>query len=501
MVVSSASAENPLRGTRAFARDGGNTRISDRAKFYIFLSFLACVSIPGFISAGVNLAPYRIFLIAMAIPTIYRVVKDQSIRFTGLDAIMLLAIAWPSIAIAANHFPGHAVLTVSLFLDASLSYLFGRVFIRNSNDFAIFFKALLLLAVAVFPFVIIESFTGQRVLRDIFSLVLNTKEAEIKQYRFGLLRVKLGFGHAVLFGFFFLVAFANIVFIFWENRWKSLAAGTFIAVCVLFAISSSSFIGLGLLLILILSHIVIVWLSIGWGTAIYVLGFSSIFLSILSGFNYFVIVDFVIQNLMFSHWSGMGRANQISLGMVEVYNNPIFGIGQHGWRPAYWQSASVDSYWLSGAMKFGIPAVFFLALYMISSFIRISFSVSRSRHEYNIKVGYLITLVVVAITLVSVSVYHSTESYLFVFLAAGVWFYNPETDRRTSGRRPPLVRKQSQGQAGRSRPAGDSAAVTRVAAQDRRRDSRSGTQAEDPTGQGPRKIQRGVRAREIVNRH
>jgi hypothetical protein len=417
------------------------SKLSQTKKFWLFFTFLLCIFIPGSFQLGIQLAPYRIFLLLMIVPIVRQILLDRSLRITFVDIIFLFVIIWRPLAIAVNHFPGHAVLTVSLTLDMSLSYLFARVFIRSPNDFASFFKAFLLLILALFPFVIIESITGQRLLRNIFGFILNTREDDIRQFRFGLLRVKLGFGHAVLFGFVCMIAFSNLIFIYWRNKFKSLLAGTFIAISTLFAISSSSIIGLGIQLILIVNHIFIRIFSISWKYFLFVFTFLFIFISILSGFSYDAVVNYILGNLVLSEFSGRARSLQIEFGVMEVYNNPIFGLGQRSWAPPYWQSTSVDNYWLSITMKYGIPASFALAIAFIVHFTLIALSKPLSEEIYNFRVGYLITLASVFFTLLSVAIYHSTESYFIAFFAAGAWFYNPLSDERPAGRRPPLQRK------------------------------------------------------------
>lgn len=433
------TARSAHTGTQHFPYT--SSTISQRTKFYLFLAFLFCLFVPGFFRIGVQLAPYRLFLIIMIIPIIKQILRDKSLKFTVVDFLILAFISWRPLTTIIHHFPSHAIFTVSLFLDLSLAYLFGRVFIRTKDDFKLFFKSIMVVLLIFLPFAIIEATTGQRIVRNIFSYILTVDSDDRRQFRYGFLRVKLGFGHAVLFGFVCMVAFSNVIFIFWRNRIKSAVFGLFIAFNTILAISSSSIIGLFVQAVLIIVHFILRAFSIQWGSIIFISIILFIVISLLSNFNYGVVVNYIIENVMFSRWSGWSRSDQIEFGLREVYSNPIIGIGQNPWGAPYWLSPALDSYWLSIAMRFGVPSAALMAIALMMHFALIATFKSECRDVYNFKIGYLISLFSVFFVLISVSVYFGTEAYLMVFIAAGAWFYNPVDDLRSRMRRMPLERR------------------------------------------------------------
>ena len=64
----------------------------------------------------------------------------------------------------------------------------------------------------------------------------------------------------------------------------------------------------------------------------------------------------------FSAHTAYWRSIIFDWGMVNVWANPIFGLGLNDWvRPRYMVSGSMDNFWLVVAVRYGIPGFALLA--------------------------------------------------------------------------------------------------------------------------------------------
>ena len=187
------------------------TETSRTVKWLIAIFFVT-VFIPGSLNVGVRMTPYRLFLIVMAIPMLLRFRADPQMRVTLVDLLMFCATAWRAIALLVNHHTAELVNAGSTFMELFFGYLFGRVYLRSAADFRFFFRCFLATLVAFMPFALVELVLRKELLRTLFGLVLEQPATNIRtqDFRFGLMRVQLSFDHAVLFGTFCAMGFANV---------------------------------------------------------------------------------------------------------------------------------------------------------------------------------------------------------------------------------------------------------------------------------------------------
>ncbi|PJN94128.1 hypothetical protein CNY89_16350 [Amaricoccus sp. HAR-UPW-R2A-40] len=92
------------------------TATSAHTKWVIALFFVS-IFIPGAFNVGFSLNPYRIFLIVAAFPTLRQIVRDPTLRLTGVDVLVFLGIAWRSLAVLVNNGADGAVFSIALMID------------------------------------------------------------------------------------------------------------------------------------------------------------------------------------------------------------------------------------------------------------------------------------------------------------------------------------------------------------------------------------------------
>lgn len=390
------------------------------AKWVIAIFFVA-LFIPGYMDVGVRMTPYRLFLILMAAPTVLRFRNDRMLQITAVDVLMFLAILWITLSLLVNHGTERLVYAGSTFLEMYCGYLLGRVFIRSAADYRFFFNCLLVTLVAFAPFALLELVGHQRVLRNLADVVLTLPEAiEHDQVRFGLMRVMLSFEHALHFGTFCAIGFANAFYLSGSFLRRYLVCG-FIIVMSLLPLSSSA------ILIMVLQVGMIAydrsfrflanrWILLAVATVIGALSFQAIM-----GMS---IPDYIVNELIISPDGGKARIEQFEYATREVYRHPIFGVGLGEWRKPFWRTGSIDNFWLVIAVQSGLPALIFLVLAFLIHFRRVAFAMGLDPEEKRIRSGYLIALASILLVLVTYHIWGVIAVFVLLYVGGGAWFYD-----------------------------------------------------------------------------
>ena len=394
---------------------------ADRYAKWVIAIFFVTLFIPGYMDIGVRMTPYRLFLIVMMLPTVLRFRNDRLLQITSVDVFMFLAILWITLSLVANHGAARLVYAGSTFLEMFCGYLLGRVFIRSAADYRFFFKCLLVTLVAFAPFALLELVGHQRVLRELADKVLTLPEAiEHDQVRFGLMRVMLSFEHALHFGTFCAIGFANAYYLSASFLRRTLVCG-FIIFMSLLPLSSSA------ILIMVLQVGMIGydrtfrflanrWILLAVVTAVGALSFQA-----LVGTS---IPDYIVNELIISPDGGKARIEQFEYASREVVRNPVFGVGLNEWRKPFWRTASIDNFWLVIAVQSGLPALLFFVLAFLMHFQKVAFAKDLDPEETRIRSGYLIALASILLVLVTYHIWGVIAVFVLLYAGAGAWFYD-----------------------------------------------------------------------------
>ena len=202
------------------------------------------IFIPGSFYVGVRMTPFRLYLILMALPMALRFRADPTIRITAVDVLVFLAIFWRSLSLVMIHQTAEILNAGASFIELFFGYMIGRVFVRTPADYRFFFRCFLVMLAAMLPFALVELATYTRALRRLFGVVLTQPEEVIlgPHIRYGLMRVQASFDHALLYGTFCSIGFANMVYLY--RFPKNLIYAGFVGFMTLLAISSSSMIAI-----------------------------------------------------------------------------------------------------------------------------------------------------------------------------------------------------------------------------------------------------------------
>jgi hypothetical protein len=446
MTMTSADVEDPptAAGTSLYAK-------------WAIAIFFVVLFIPGSLHIGIRITPYRLYLILMAAPLILRFREDPGLKITIIDVLVFLAIAWRSLSILAVHQTSEIANAGSSFLELFFGYMLGRVFIRTAADYRFFFKCFLITLVAFLPFALLELTTRQRVLRNLFGIILdNPPTSTSDQIRFGLMRVQVSFEHAVLFGSFCVIAFANMFYIYRDKFVGRFGRMAFVAGMACMSLSSSAF------LVLILQSGMIVYerifraVKFKWlllGLAAVTLWFS---FRLLVGMS---VPEYIVSELVYNEDGSNARIDQMKFGMMEVRRFPWFGIGLNTYAHAFWRSSSIDNFWLGLAIKSGVPALVLMLAAYVWHFFRVGLQRGLDETETAYRNGYQITTFCLFLTLSIGNLWGSSNVFAMLYIGAGAWFYNaaapaPQPLRRRPSPAPvPRARSSAPPPGGLRRPA------------------------------------------------
>lgn len=418
----------------ALRPQAGNARHADRGAAWIIYALIIALLIPVSVEvAGLRLTPGRIVILLMTVPAILTWAMGRAGRVIVPDFLILAFGAWHLLSVVANHGASElerAGMTVAELIGP---YFMARAYLRTQAEFLGLVRFLLYVIIVLAILSGIESTTGRRLLDPIS---IGVDQGIITERRFGLIRARVMFEHAILYGVF--CALTVPLFYYYP---KPGAAGSakrgykgllWAWAGILAAIFSLS---MGAYLMLMVSA-----LLIGWNMILRAVRSRWWILAILSAVAYAVIeigsnrsfFEVFIQYFSFNYGNAYWRIIIFIEGIQNVWDNPLFGLGYRDWvRPDWMHSASVDNFWLLAAMQNGIPGFLLLASFygtVLAFLIRIPLTDPVPRR---IREGLLISLVALVAAAGTVHFWGIVQVFAFVLLGAGSWL--AQTESATAG--------------------------------------------------------------------
>ncbi|MCA1406688.1 O-antigen ligase domain-containing protein [Ensifer sp. IC3342] len=390
--------------------------------------FLVSVFLPWTIELGsLAFSPYRIVLIAMVVPCLLRWVGGKAGRIRVPDVLLFLYCFWSAISLTVVHGLQQSIEPAGiLFIETVGAYLLARTYIRDASDFCGAVRLLFVIVAVLAPFAILEALSNHDILLELFSAILPSHPIAITEPRWGLRRVQGTLDHPILFGVVCgsILALVHLVLGYQEKPpFKWAKSGT-VAVTSFLALSS------GPLTALVFQALMIAWdwllggYAYRWKILWALLFLVYVFIEIASNQS---VPEFFITHFSFDTYSANYRVLIWTFGSESVLNHPLFGVGFNRWDRPIWMPGSIDMFWLTHAIYYGIPGValitlsFFALLYQVS----IQEGLNEKLREY--RTAYLIAMG--GFFLVGWTVHFWNATYvLFIFLwASGAWMLNIPT--------------------------------------------------------------------------
>lgn len=447
----SANARHPAgRGISAATQariDGG--LMSGRLPWPVVV-YLFCVVVPIWFNAGpLLMSTVRLFLMAMIIPVMIRLLMGAYGRVILTDWLFVAHTLWMAVALGVKS-PEFVVTQVgSVGMEFLGGYAIGRAYVRTPEVFLALCRTLALIVLCLTPFAIYEARTGIPLIVEFIDQLPGLRSVgnvNIDQ-RLGLERVQGPFAHPIHFGLF-----CSVVFSLTAVALKGVVSNTKRWVTAII-VAGTGFLGLssGAWLAILLQLGLIAWATVfdrirwRWWLLAGLFALAYVMIDILSNRSPLrVFLSYATFSQHTAYWRTLifewGIANVLGSSEKSIQASPFFGIGMRDWiRPYFMYSGSMDNFWLVIAVRFGVPGFLLIAIGYVVVIIRVmkrDFTADTVLSQ--IRRAWVFTFLGLTFTLCTVHVWTSIYSFVFFVFGAGAWLMaadqvhpdgiSPETD-------------------------------------------------------------------------
>ncbi|MGL4279135.1 MAG: O-antigen ligase family protein [Albidovulum sp.] len=391
----------------------------------LVLLYLLTVVIPiGFNLGSVAMTSMRMLLMLTILPTTIGLFSGKYGKVYLVDYLFYAHIVWATIALLKNN-PSLALQNSGSFSIEFLGgYALARAYVRTPGAFLALLRVITVLVAIAVPFAILETIDGRALIPDWIRNVpglWSVVQTDIGK-RMGLHRVQVYFAHPIHFGLFCSTALA-LTFVSMRGIVSDFARYMMtIAVFIGVFLSLSS----GALLAALLQIYLVLWAYVlrkneaRWKILIYL--FVFFYVAIDLGSNRTPLKVFMTYATFSTH-NAYYRSIIFEWGMINVWANPIFGLGLRNWvRPHYMRTGSMDNFWLVMAVRYGIPG--FLAI--AGGYVAALYEVGRRKFVpastvANMQFGWMVVFIGLSFTLMTVHIWTAIYSYVFFLIGAGMW--------------------------------------------------------------------------------
>ena len=401
------------------------SRLPFLARFYLLMTVLPILFNVG----SLVLSGQRVLLLLLIMPLTFKLLRGAYGRLIWTDYFFFLYILWATVAIAVNN-PDRVLQNVgSTGIEFLGGYLVGRAYIRSMDNFLALIRFLAILVCITFPFAVFETLTGRPILIELLGKIPGFTSVAILniEARMGLERSQVLFAHPIHYGLFCSAAF-SLVFVGLKgliSTTRRYLTAAIIGVCVFFSLSS------GALLPILLQIFLIFWVYLlrdvrqRW---VILLGIFSVIYVVIDLLSNRAPIGVFMSYATFSAHNAYWRGIIFEWGMMNVWANPIFGLGLREWvRPFFMRKGSVDNFWLLNAMQYGIPGF----LLLMTGYLPTLWWIGRRNFDADprlwlLRRAWMFTFAGLTLTLCTVHVWTSIFSFVFFLFGAGMWFLTAE---------------------------------------------------------------------------
>lgn len=403
--------------------------------------YLFAVAIPvGFDVGSLALTGLRVMLLITVVPMTFRLFSGAYGKTYPVDYLFFLHIAWASVAVGVNN-PNLAVQNVgSTGVEFVGGYLIGRAYIRSAADLIGLIRAILLLVLMSLPFAMIEAVKGTAIIPDLIDRIpgLNTVSQIDIEKRMGLHRVQAVFAHPIHYGLFCSTALA-LTFVGLRtvmSKGGRLFGCAAICLGVFMSLSSGALLAAALQIGLIAWDRMFRNIERRWLMLLGLFAFMYVAVDLLSNRT---PIKVLMSYATFSAHTAYYRSIIFEWGMINVWDNPIFGLGLRNWvRPSYMKSGSMDNFWLVMAVRYGIPGFLLVAAGYADAIYRVGRrKLTPGTTQSDLRLAWMIMFLGLSFTLVTVHIWTSVYSFVFFLLASGLWIASATDERTADAPNPP----------------------------------------------------------------
>jgi hypothetical protein len=384
---------------------------------FIFTLFFVCLLIPAKFDIGtLAMTPDRTLMLILFVPLLIRLLMGKLDGIGAVDVLVLLYGAWIFLSLMVWHGSSYLQFAGMTVVEMIGGYLFGRAMIRSEADYRAFFRQFFHALLLLLPFAFIELFTDRQPINDLVGKVFGTFPNANDEQRWGLNRVQAVFQHPISFGLVCSLAIANFYFLNRAAPARAMFRTGFAFFMTFMSLSA------GPLLSAMLQCGMIFWEKItkaNWKLLgiLALIGYATI--ALLSNRSPAALLA---SYATFDAGTAYNRILIWRIGIQNVIDFPLFGIGMNEWRRTGWTwTASVDNFWLVTAMRYGVPAFLFLIAAIVINLRRIFANKALSESAVECRSAYLVMFSGLLFTLSTVHVWGGPSILVMALLGGGAW--------------------------------------------------------------------------------
>ncbi len=388
-----------------------------------------------FLPADFQLGPLamntlRLYLLVVTGPLFVRLVSGHFGRIIPTDILFILHLCWVSISLAVNNPASLVSATGSASVEFLGGYLVARASIRDLKSFTSFCRFFAGIVVLSLVPALIEAFTGRALVPEMIDRLpyfTASLPFEMDQ-RMGLHRVLVVFPHPILYG----LVCSTAISLVWVGLRQDYSATKRVRDTALTGFATFLSLSSGAILAAALQVFLVGWqwmfrrVRARWLIFLLLIVMAYIFVDLASNRSPMRVF---LTYATFSAQSAYTRLYIFEWGMVNVWNNPLFGIGLNDWvRPSY-MGSSVDNFWLLTTMRWGLPGFFTLVAGVLYLVFRVAFRpLVEGSALADKRRAWMFTICGLSVTLTTVHVWAGSYSYVAFLFGAGAWFLFAKTD-------------------------------------------------------------------------
>lgn len=385
--------------------------------------FIIALIMPWAIYVGsLRLSPYRIVLIIMIVPCVKRLIGGEAGPLKFPDIAIFLYCLWAAVCLGVVHGLSTAIQSGGiLFVETIGGYVLARVYIRTAEDFYNLVSLMFKVVIFLLPFGIIEMVSGQKLLLQLFGIFLPTIDVAQGEPRWGLARVQGPFEHPILFGVCCgsVLALTYMVLGHGQSFGRKCFKTAMVAATAFLALSSGPLTALMAQILLLIWNGALSSMKARWKLLWLMIIGAQVTVYLYSGES---VARFYISHApLFDSWSAYYRLLIWEYGSATVLNHPLFGIGYNEYERPSWMVPSVDMFWLTHGIMFGLPGALFMSLTFISTTVLVGKKTLLGPKLNDYRTGYLIAMAGFFIVGWTVHFWNGTYSLFLFLLASGIW--------------------------------------------------------------------------------
>lgn len=406
-------------------------RDSSRGALWLMRLYLIALFLPADFQLGpLAMNTLRLYLLIVTGPLFVRLVSGHFGRIIVTDVLFVLHLCWVSLSLAVNNPASLVSATGSASVEFLGGYLVARASIRDQQSFTSFCRFFAGLVILSLVPALIEALTGRALVPEMIDRLPFFSASlpfEMDQ-RMGLHRVLVVFPHPILYGLVCSTAI-SLVWVGLRQDYsptKRVRDAALVTLATFLSLSSGALLAAALQFLLVGWQWVLRSVRARWLIFLSLLVLAYVFVDLASNRSPMRVF---LTYATFSAHSAYTRLYIFDWGMVNVWNNPLFGIGLKDWvRPAY-MGSSVDNFWLLTTMRWGLPGFFTLAGGVIYLILRVALrALPEGSALADKRRAWVFTMCGLCVTLTTVHVWAGSYSFIAFLFGAGGWFLYAKQD-------------------------------------------------------------------------